>query len=61
MKLAGIFLESMEPTFTTKGDSMPKEGLFGSYRYKYIHCVARHGLVSLDTVPNPFTGIFQGA
>jgi len=51
----------MDSSFYTKGDTMPKEGLFGSYRTKYIHCVARHGLVSLDTVANPFTGIFKGA
>jgi hypothetical protein len=51
----------MTPSFKARGDVMPKEGLFGSYRYKYIHCVARHGIVSLDSVPNPFTGIFKGA
>lgn len=50
----------MDPSFYGKGDAMPKAH-FGSHRTKYIHCVARHGLVSLDAVSNPFTGIFRGA
>jgi len=59
--LAGIFVEAMEPSFSTKGDAM-EPGFFGSHRTKYIHSVAGHGKVSLNaTAGHPFTGIFKGA
>ena len=59
--LAGIFVEAMEPSFSTKGDAM-EAGYFGSHRTKYIHSVGGHGKVSLNTVAgHPFTGIFKGA
>ena len=59
--LAGIFVESMEPTFSTKGDAM-EAGYFGSHRTKYIHSVGAHGKVVLNsTGAHPFTGLFQGA
>ena len=59
--LAGIFVESMEPTFSTKGDAM-EGGYFGSHRTKYIHSVGAHGKVVLNsTGAHPFTGLFQGA
>jgi hypothetical protein len=60
LEIAGIFLESMQPTFTTKGDAM-KSGWF-SQRYKYIHTVGAVGKVRF--VPQPghsYSGIFQGA
>lgn len=57
----GLFFESMEPSFSTKGDAM-EAGYFGSHRTKYIHSVAGHGKVSLNSVDDhPFTGIFEGA
>ena len=59
--LAGIFVESMEPSFKTKGDAM-EAGFLGSHRTKYIHSVGGHGKVSLVSAGgHPFTGIFSGA
>ena len=60
VKLAGIFIEPMNPTFAQAGDVF-KQGLFGQ-RTKYIHSVGAHGKVTLNSFGNhPFTGIFQGA
>jgi len=62
IKLPGIFVESMNPTFTAKGDTMPSEMLGLSTRKKYIHSVAAHGKVRFVSSGNhPFTGIFKGA
>ena len=59
--LAEIFVESMEPSFDTKGDAM-KPGVLYGHRTKLIHCVAGHAIVSLNSNGNhPFTGIFKGA
>ena len=62
LELPGIFLESMAPTFTTKGDEMPKE-LFGlKTRTKYIHSVGTVGKVKFVSSGNhPFTGVWEGA
>jgi len=60
-QLVGFFAEDLKPTFEYWGDAMPATGIFGSYRTKYIHSVGGHGLVSLDAVANPFTGIFKGS
>ena len=60
LAFAGIFAESMEPTFSTKGDAM-EVGSFG-LRTKYIHSVGTVGKVSLKSNGNhPFTGIFEDA
>jgi hypothetical protein len=63
LKLSEFFVESMDPTFYTHGDALPKQklGLITSRREKLIHSVAGHALVSLDAVANPFTGIFKGS
>jgi hypothetical protein len=60
--IAGIFVESMAPTFTTKGDQMPTE-LFGlKSRTKYIHSVGVVGKVKFVSNGNhPFTGVWEGA
>jgi len=51
----------MAPTFTTKGDEMPKE-LFGHTRTKYIHSVGTVGKVKFVSSGNhPFTGVWEGA
>jgi len=61
-KLAGIFVESMEPTFTAKGDAMPSEMLGLTTRTKYIHSVGAHGKVRfVSSGSHPYTGIFEGA
>jgi len=60
--LGGIFLESMEPSFSTKGDAMPS-GLLGT-RVKYIHSVGVVGKVKFVPANSdafPFSGIFSGA
>jgi len=59
-KLAGIFIESMNPTFDTKGDTMPHN--FLGTRTKYIHSVGTVGKVKLvSSGHHPFTGVFKGA
>jgi len=52
----------MAPTFTTKGDEMPKE-LFGlKTRIKEIHSVGTVGKVKFVSSGNhPFTGVWEGA
>jgi len=62
IKLPGIFVESMSPTFNAKGDTMPSE-MFGlSTRKKYIHSVGSTGKVRfVSSGSHPFTGIFKGA
>lgn len=60
LKLPGIFVERMDPTFSGKGDTMPSD-LLGT-RVKYIHSVAAHGKVKFVSTKNhPYTGIFKGA
>jgi len=60
--IGGIFLESMAPTFTTKGDQMPKELLGLKTRTKYIHSVGTVGKVKFVSNGNhPFTGVWEGA
>jgi len=39
----------------------PALALSKSLRPKLIHCIGGHALVKLETVSNPFTGMFQGA
>lgn len=58
--MAGLFIESMEPTFKGIGDSMPPGALYG-YRSKLIHSVGAVGKVFFQSVNNPYTGIFRGA
>jgi hypothetical protein len=59
-KLAGIFVESMKPSFNEVGDTMPV-GLLGK-RQKYIHTVGAIGKVKFVSAGNhPYTGIFKGA
>jgi len=62
LEIAGIFVESMAPTFTTKGDQMPTE-LFGlKSRTKYIHSVGTVGKVKfVSNGKHPFTGVWEGA
>jgi hypothetical protein len=56
LKLAGIFVESMFPTFDHREDTLP-DG-----RVKYIHSVGVVGQVQLVPEPNqPYTGVFQGS
>lgn len=60
-ELAGIFLESMNPTFETVGDAMG-DGMIYGVRTKYIHSVGVTGKVKF--VPkegNSYTGMFKGA
>ena len=59
--LAGIFAESMDPTFTGKGDAMPA-GMVWGQRTKYIHSVGAVGKVKFLPEPgNKYSGIFKGA
>jgi hypothetical protein len=59
--LAGIFVESMEPSFTGEGDAMPAGTLFGS-RSKLIHSVGTVGKVKFISEPeSSYSGIFKGA
>jgi hypothetical protein len=61
LELPGVFVESMEPTFTGKGDAMPSGALYGS-RTKYIHSVGTVGKVKFVPVAGqPYSGIFKGA
>ena len=60
--MATIFVESMEPTFKGKGDSMPPGYLYG-WRSKLIHSVGVVGSVVFkpsDRYPH-YSGIFRGA
>lgn len=61
--MAGLFFESMDPTFSTKGDAMPKNTWWpNSIRTKFIHSVGVHGKVKfVSTGDHPYTGIFKGA
>jgi len=61
VKLADIFLESMEPTFDWPGDAFQENFLGQPARGKWIHSVGAITKVTLETVSNPFTGIFKGA
>ena len=60
LELPGIFVESMEPTFTGKGDAMPPGQLYGNRR-KYIHSVGTVGKVKFVAKSNQYSGIFNGA
>ena len=64
LKLLGIFIESMCPTFRSPGDELPsKDGLFfHGWRNKYIHTVGTVGQVEWRNLgDHPYTGIFQGS
>jgi len=50
----------MLPSFDTVGDAMPKGQIYGT-REKYIHTVGSTVQIKLETVKNPFTGMFQGS
>ena len=59
IKLAGIFIESMDPTFKQAGDVFT-EGIFG-HRTKYIHSVGVTSKVKFEVIAGTkFTGIFAG-
>jgi len=59
VKLAGIFLESMKPSFEQAGDTMPHN--FLGTRTKYIHSVGTVGKVKFVSTGNhPYSGIFKG-
>jgi len=61
VELAGIFVESMNPTFETKGDALG-EGIIYGTRTKYIHSVGVVGKVRFASAGgHPYTGIFKGA
>ncbi len=57
IKLAGIFVESMDPTFSHVGDTLP-DG-----RVKYIHSVGVVAKVAFlpEQGSTDYTGIFEGA
>lgn len=56
LKLGGIFVESMTPTFDHRADTLP-DG-----RVKYIHSVGVVGQVQLIPEPNqPYSGVFSGS
>ena len=61
--VAGIFLESMDPTFSAPGDTMPKNSVWPyAIRTKYIHSVGVHGKVRfVPSGQSSYTGIFKGA
>jgi len=62
LKMAGLLLERMCPTFTTPGDELPYENFITGYRDKYIHSVGAVARVEWRSLGNhPYTGIFQGA
>jgi len=62
IKLPGVFVETMEPTFSTKGDAMPSEFLGMTHRTKYIHSVGAVGKVKfVSSKDHQYTGIFEGA
>ena len=51
----------MNPTFETKGDELPRQGLWGT-RPKYIHTVGATGKCKLVVNPtSPFSGMFEKA
>ena len=55
-KMLGLFIESMCPTLTAKGDEMP------GGRHKYIHTVGTVARVQWrDLGTHPYTGLFRGA
>ena len=61
LELPGLFLESMEPSFSGKGDAMPAGAIYGT-RTKYIHSVGAVGKVRfVAESSSPYTGIFKGA
>ena len=61
MELAKIFIEEMNPTFTTKGDAMPPGMLWG-HRTKFIHSVGAVGKVKfVPAQGNQYTGVLRGA
>jgi len=58
--VAGIFAETMAPSFNSKGDTMPTT--LGITRVKWIHAVGTHAKVKFISSGNhPYTGIFKGA
>lgn len=60
MEMAKIFIETMDPTFTTPGDAMKDWGYWRGK--KYIHAVGVTGRVKFQPVSgSPYTGIFKGA
>ena len=60
LKMPGLFVESMKPTFDTAGDLMPS-GILGR-RVKYIHSVGVVGKVKFAANDaSTYSGIFKGA
>jgi hypothetical protein len=61
VELPKLFLESMEDSFSGKGDAMPAAYFYGT-RTKYIHSVGVVGKVKFQPAPGqPYSGIFKGA
>jgi hypothetical protein len=56
VKLAGIFVEGMSPTFDATGDVF-HEGMLG-HRQKYIHSVGATAKAKFVPVANEYTGVF---
>ena len=62
LAIGGIFVEDMNPSFDSRGDELPAQGIWGNVRPKYIHTVGATGKVRFNIDPsNPFTGMFQKA
>lgn len=60
-ELIGIFAESMEPSFSTAGDSMAKGLIYGT-RTKYIHSVGVVGKVKfVPTKANTYSNAMGGS
>jgi hypothetical protein len=58
--LAQVFTESYDPTFDTKGDTMPMEG--SKLRQKHIHGVGPVGKVKFIPIgTHNYTGVFKGS
>jgi len=61
LELIGMFAESMNPTFDTAGDLLPKTWS-GKRRTKYIHSVGVTSKVSFKAnAASTYSGIFKGA
>ena len=58
--IAGIFLESMTPSFKGKGDAMPPGDLYGT-RTKYIHSVGVVAQCEFVPKSSGYTGMFKKA
>jgi len=61
IELAEIFIESMMPSFDTRGDEMLCGGWFGGCRKKLIHSVGVTGKVKFIAADSEFDGLFKGA